>query len=176
MRLAVVMMYAMLSLTASAASAAALTVGKEPPKVTLAGENGGKVAGGDWQSDSMRDKVFLLMYVDPDESERNNEFVDAVKAADFDKNRFSTVAVINMAATWLPNMAIEAKLKSKQEKFPTTLYVKDFKKVLVNQWGLADDNSDVLLFDKTGKLIFIVEGKLDKAKIDEALKLIRDNL
>ena len=153
----------------------ALVIGKAPPALTLAGDDGGKVAGGDWQSGSMRDKVHLLMYVDPDKSELNSEFVDAVEAAKFDHARFSAVAVINMAATWLPNIAIESKLKAKQERFPLTTYVKDFKKVLVQKWALGDNNSDVLLFDKSGKLIFRYDGKLDKSQIDTVLQLIRQN-
>ena len=155
---------------------ALLEVGKEPPKVVLAGNEGGKVTGGDWQSDSLHGKVHLLMYVDPDESELNSEFVDTLDACKFAHDRFATVAVVNMAATWMPNMAIEAKLKSKQERYPHAIYVKDFKKVLVQKWALADDNSDVLLFDKSGKLLFRFDGKLDKSKIDEVIRLIRQSL
>ena len=175
-RWSIVMVSVMCLVSWMAKAEALVEIGKEPPKVLLAGDEGGKVTGGDWQSDSLRGKVHLLMYVDPDVSELNNEFVDALEACKFDHARFSSVAVVNMAATWLPNIAIEAKLKSEQERFPQTTYVKDFKKVLVQKWGVADDNSDVLLFDKNGKLLFRYDGKLDKSKIDEVIRLIRQHM
>ena len=53
-----------------------------------------------------------------------------------------------MAATWLPSFKINKKLKSKQEKYKTTVYVKDLKKRLVEKWGLSDDNNNVMLFGK----------------------------
>ena len=152
-----------------------LVLGKEPPPVQLSGESGSKVTGGDWSSDSMRGRLTIFFYVDPDESELNNELADAIAAQKFDQSRVTSVALVNMAATWLPNVVLNAKLKSKQERFPRTLYVKDFKKVLVQKWGLADDNSDVLLFDKSGKLLFSYAGKVDKSKIEEFLKLVREN-
>jgi len=86
------------------------------------------------------------------------------------------VAIINMAATWLPNFAISSSLKEKQKRYPRTIYVRDYKKVLVKAWNLADNNSDVLAFDRQGKLIFRKDGKLTPAEISNLLELIRKNL
>jgi len=84
--------------------------------------------------------------------------------------------MINLAATWLPNAILESKLKAKQKEFPDTIYVKDKKKVLVNKWGLADDNSDILVFNKQGKLIYKKFGKLSEKEITFVLALIEKNL
>jgi len=67
-------------------------------------------------------------------------------------------------------------LKKKQKEFPDTVYVKDRQKVLVKQWQLADDASDVLVFDKNGKLRYKKFGKLDKSEIAKVLELIERHL
>ena len=81
-----------------------------------------------------------------------------------------------MAATWLPNMVINIKLKSKQEKYKSTVYVKDLEKILVKKWGLNDDDSDVMLFGKDGKVLYSVDGKFTDTQVKEIVKTVWDNL
>jgi YtfJ family uncharacterized protein len=159
-----------------ASGLSALTLGTPPPEVTLSKETGGTVEGDKWSSSSLRDKVHILFYVDPDEKETNNALSEALKAKHFDRNRYGSVAVINMAATWLPNFVIASSLKMKQERYPDTLYVKDKKRVLVDAWGIADDSSDILLFDKEGKLLYLHEGRVGKEGIDTIINLIEEHL
>ena len=52
----------------------------------------------------------------------------------------------------------------------------DYKKVLVNVWTIADDSSNVLAFDKEGKLIFRKDGKLTVEEIQTLIKVIHDHL
>ena len=154
----------------------ALDIGAVPKSVTIEGDNGGLVAGGAWHSSMLKDKVHVLFYVDPDEKDTNEAFADALKTKDFDRSKFASVAIVNLAATWKPNVVINMLLKAKQKKFPNTIYVKDKHKVLVKKWGLADDASDVLVFDKGGKLLYSKSGKLEKAEIDKVIDLITGNL
>ena len=154
----------------------AVEIGKTLPTVTLDEDNGGRVTGEAWSSSELQGKVHLLFYVDPDEKDLNNELSDAVKAAELDRSKFASVAVINMAATWKPNFAINSALKSKQEKFPHTIYVKDMDKHVVAAWDVADDNSDIILFDQTGKVLFYNEGKVEGEQINEVIKLIKENM
>ena len=81
-----------------------------------------------------------------------------------------------MAATWLRNFAINIKLKSKQEKHKSTVYVKDLEKILVKKWGLKDDDSDVMLFGKDGKVLYSVDGKFTDTQVKEIVKTVWDNL
>ncbi len=160
-----------------ALSAAALPLHQVPPTITLEGERGETANGKPWISaQTLQGKVYILFYVDPDKKDLNNNLSEALKRQKFDHNRYGSVAIVNMAATWMPNFAIEAKLKKKQELYPDTLYVKDKQKVLVKEWGLADDNSDILLFDKEGKLIYFYEGKLNEKEIAKVIKLIEEHL
>ena len=158
------------------ASLLAVELGKVPAKVTLSGENGGKLDGSAWESSMLKGKIYTVFYVDPDKKDVNNALADALKAKKFDRKKVNSVAILNMAATWLPNALIESKLKDKQKKFPHTLYVKDKNKILVRKWKLADDNSDILIFNKKGKLIYKKFGKVTAKEIPSVIALIKKNL
>jgi YtfJ family uncharacterized protein len=154
----------------------AIELGKVPSNVVIDGENGGNVNGKAWNSSMLKGKIYTVFYVDPDEKDLNNPLANALKARKFDRKKVNSVAIINLAATWLPNIVIEAKLKNKQKKFPNTVYVKDKKKILVKEWNLADDNSDILIFDKKGKLIYKKFGKVLDSEIKSVISLIEKHL
>ena len=154
----------------------ALELGKVPNAVTISGENGAKVHGGAWKSSMLKGKIYTLFYVDPDKKELNMGLADALKARKFDREKVDSVAIINLAATWIPNAILETMLAKKQKQFPHTLYVKDKKKVLVKKWHLADDNSDILIFDQKGKLIYKKFGKVTESEIKDVIKLIEKHL
>ena len=153
-----------------------LPVGEKPSQVVLEGDQGNRVNGGSWSSDELVGAVHVLFYVDPDESDLNNAASDALKAEHFDKAQYRSVAIINMDATWLPNAVIQMRLESKQEEYPRTVYVRDNQKVLVEEWGLADDSSDIVLFDRDGTVLFSVDGQLSDMQIQELLGLIRKRM
>ena len=155
---------------------AGLVIGEAPEIIVLDGKLGGRVDGTSWSSEEMKGKVHVFFYVDPDEADLNNETSEALDKAKYPKEKFQSIAVINMAATWLPNFAISSSLKEKQEQYPDTIYVRDYKKVIVKKWGISDDNSDILAFDKKGKLIFWKDGKLGPEDTEKLIKAIRDHL
>ena len=156
---------------------AELPIGEIPPKVVLKDDFGGRLDGTQWSSEELvSGKIIVLFYVDPDESELNNHVSDALKAENYPKEKYGSIGMANMAATWLPNFAINMKLKSKQEQYKSTVYVKDLDKTLVNKWGLSDDNSDVVVFGKDGSVLYSVDGKFTDAQVKEIVKVVWDNL
>jgi YtfJ family uncharacterized protein len=157
-------------------AAQAVEMGEIPPKVELKEKLGGRLDGKPWSSEELRGKVHVLFYVDPDEKDTNNDASEALDKEKFPSDKYQSVGIINMAATWLPNFAISSSLNDKQKRYPRTIYVRDYKKVLVQAWNIADDSSDVLVFDKKGVLIFRKDGKLTAAEIQTLLKVIREHL
>ena len=156
---------------------AELPIGEIPPKVVLKDDLGGRLDGTPWSSEELvSGKVIVLFYVDPDESELNNHVSDALKAENYPKEKYGSIGIANMDATWLPNFAINMKLKSKQEQYKSTVYVKDLDKTLVKKWGLSDDNSDVVVFGKDGRVLYSVDGKFKDAQVKEIVKVVWDNL
>lgn len=148
-------------------------VGEKPRSVTLQKNEGGRVTGEAWSSDELKGRVFVIFYVDPDLADLNNAATEALKAEKFTPDVYQSLAIINMAATWLPNFAIDGKLKEKQKAYPDTIYVRDIHKLLVKEWKLADDNNDVVVFDQQGKVLFVHEGKLDATAIKTMVGIIK---
>jgi len=154
----------------------AVSVGEVPKEVSIEKKDGGHIDGTTWNSSMIKDKIYVLFYVDPDEKDTNNPFSEALKAKKYDREKFASIAIINLAATWLPNFAIEATLKKKQKEYPDTIYVKDKNKVLVKEWSLKDDSSNIVVFDKDGKVLYSFSGKLGEEEIKKALIIIDDHL
>jgi hypothetical protein len=154
----------------------ALNIGEIPKEVTISGDNGGKVDGSAWSSSMLKDKVFVLFYVDPDKKEDSEKFVDALHAKNYDTEKYGSVAIINLKATWLPNFAIGKMLKKKQDSFPNTTYVKDKTKFLVDNWSLADDSSNVIVLDTTGKVLYLHEGMIDESEMQTIFKLLEKEI
>jgi len=155
----------------------AVTVGQKPKEVTISGDNGGMAKDNSaWTSNSIKNKVYVMFYVDPDEKDLNSAFSDALKAKKYDRKNYGSIAIVNLAATWKPNFVIEALLKSKQKEFPDTIYVKDKKSTLVKAWDLADNNSDILIFNKDGKVLFYKAGKMDQQDMNKAFKIIEEHM
>jgi YtfJ family uncharacterized protein len=157
-------------------AAHAIELDEIPPKVELKEKLGGRLDGTPWSSTELVGKVYVLFYVDPDEKDTNNEASEALDREKFPSDKFQSFGIINMAATWLPNFAISSALKEKQKRYPKTIYVRDYKKVIVSAWKIADDSSNVLVFDKKGRLIFRKDGKLSSEEIQTLIKVIRDHL
>jgi YtfJ family uncharacterized protein len=157
-------------------AAQAIELGEIPPKVELREKRGGRLDGQPWSSEELQGKVHVLFYVDPDEKDTNNDASEALDREKFSSDKFQSVGIINMAATWLPNFAISSAIKDKQKRYPKTIYVRDYKRVLVSAWKIADDSSNVLAFDKKGKLIFRKDGKLTVEEIQTLIRVIHDHL
>ncbi len=150
---------------------------RKPPRIFLDGKNGATVDGGaTWDSDSIRGKLCLFFYVDPDEKDLNDDLAKKLEAENFDHDHLTSYAAINMAATWKPNAIINIVLKQKQKEHPHTIYLRDFDKVFVKEWKLKDDSYDVILFNELGEPIWIFEGKVPKEKGDELIVLVRANI
>jgi len=126
-----------------------LTLGQIPKSVVL---KDGLVSGGDWELH--KDKVQVVFYADPDEKNINDDFSRALKASNLDKDKFDVVVIVNVQATWIPKFVILTGLKKEQEKESHIDFVVDVEKTLVKEWGLKDERSTVLVFDKAQKLIY----------------------
>ena len=150
-----------------------LQINEVPKRVVLDGKSGGRVDGKAFDTAMIRGKTYLFVYSDPDKRDLNEEFFDRVKAQNFDRSRYNSIAVVNMAATWMPNFLLQAILKSKQKKYPHTIYVKDNEKIFVKEWGLADNSQNILIFDSQGRVRFFKSGKLTKKDQEKALAILQ---
>jgi len=152
---------------------AELPLGEKPSLIVLPD---GNIDGSTWKSEEIIGKVFVLFYVDPDEKEINQHVKKALLKEKFPLDQFGFIAVMNLAATWIPNFAIESMLKNAQAESADTIIVKDKTKELVKKWALKDDSFDVVAFDKKGRVIFSKDGKLLVKDLETLIKKVRKHL
>lgn len=151
--------------------------GETAVPVVISEKEGGYAAGGSWDStDVIGKSAAMFFYVDPDNQDDNLELEKALNKLGVDKNIVKSVAVVNAGATWKPAFIIGSVLKSKQEKYPDTIYVMDNKKVLEKKWGLSTDAYVVMLFGKDGKVLFRKDGQLTAEEIEIYTKKVQELL
>ncbi len=123
-------------------------------------------------------KVMQINYVDPDESELNEPFNDAVnKAIDVDKlisrDNFKGIGIVDCKSTWKPNSLIRSIAGKKAKKFNTTILF-DYDAVLQNLWGMPEDNYTVVIVDKNRICRALFVGKIAEADNAKIIQMIAD--
>jgi predicted transcriptional regulator len=147
----------------------AVNIGDALPQVTLEKENGGVSNEKAWHSSDLKGKAHLLLYMDPDKRKETQALLDALNRLEVDSKAYSTVAIVNLAATWMPDAILEGLLSKKQKELKNTSFVFDKKKYLVKKWKMKDDASNVLILDRTSKVIYKKVGKVLAKDIDNIL-------
>jgi predicted transcriptional regulator len=127
--------------------------------------------------DSWAGKVMLVTYVDPDESDLNEHFTDAMKKAKDDgllkDETYKGIGIADCAATWKPDALIRAIAGRKAKKYNTTILF-DYDASLRNAWGLGKDTSNVILLDKNRVCRYIFKGKVPNDQVATTVKLAID--
>lgn len=127
--------------------------------------------------ESWAGKVLLVTYVDPDESDLNEHFTDAMKKAKDDgllkEETYKGIGIADCAATWKPDVLIRAIAGRNAKKYNTTILF-DYDSSLRNAWGLAKDTSNVILMDKNRVCKYIFRGRVPNEKVAEVVKLAID--
>jgi len=149
-----------------------LSLGSPFPKLILEGKDGGKLDGSSWSTAELPGKAWSLFYVDPDEKDLNKDAQEALKAKKIPVEKLRSLAMINMAATVIPNFLISGRIEKSQKEYPNTVYVKDLNKVGVKTWGLADDSSNVVIIGPDGQVKYFFKGKLPPDEIQKMIEAV----
>ena len=161
-------------LSASLAAAGELKVGDRAPDFTLQDPTGKTYT---LEAPEFRGKVLSIFYVDPDESDMNEHVSEALKkAADdriLDRTYYKGFGITNLKATWKPNVIIRAIVKSKQEKYQTTILL-DYDYTILNLWGLENDSSNLVVLDKERICRYLYKGKIPGSEIPRIIALIKE--
>lgn len=123
-------------------------------------------------------KVLQINYVDPDESDLNDAFNDAVKkATDVDKtlskDLFKGFGIVDCKSTWKPNGLIRMIAGNKAKKYDTTILF-DYNATLQKNWGLPKDNYTVVILDKNRVCRAIYKGHIPEADNQKIVQQIID--
>ena len=127
--------------------------------------------------ESWAGKVLMVNYVDPDESDLNEHFTDAMKKAKDDGRlnnaNYKGIGIADCAATWKPNFAIRAIAGKKAKKYKTVILF-DYKAVLRTAWGLKKDTSNIIILDKNRVCRAIVRGRVPDDQVATLIQLTVD--
>jgi len=127
--------------------------------------------------DTWAGKVLSISYVDPDESDLNEHYTDALKKAKDDgrlsDEHYKAFGIADCAATWKPNFAIKAIAGNKAKKYNSTILF-DTDATLRNAWGLAKDTSNVIILDKDRVCRAIVRGRVPDDQVETLVQLVVD--
>jgi predicted transcriptional regulator len=125
---------------------------------------------------SWEGKVLQVNYVDPDESELNEPFNEAIdKAIDVEKRisreQFKGFGIVDCKSTWKPNGLIRSIAGKKAKKFGTTILF-DYEASLQQKWGLPEDNYSIAILDKNRVCRALYIGKIPESENEKMIQLI----
>jgi len=148
-----------------------LEVGMPAPEWKFPDADGNLFTMDDWAG-----KIMGVSYVDPDESEMNEEFSDRVKKAiDVDslisRDSFKGIGIADCASSWKPDFLIKAIGGRKAKKYETTVLF-DSDAILRNSWNLYEDSYNIIILDKDRIVRGLYKEKMTELEMDEALQLI----
>jgi predicted transcriptional regulator len=130
----------------------------------------------EFSMNSWAGKVIQVNYVDPDESELNEPFNEAVnKAVDVDnrisKDAFKGFGIVDCKSTWKPNGLIRMIAGKKAKKFGTTILF-DYDASLQKLWGLPRDSYSVVILDRARVCRAIFTGKIPESENENIIQMI----
>jgi predicted transcriptional regulator len=158
-------------LASSIAQTGKLEVGMKAPEWTFTDADKKE-----FTMDSWPGKVLQINYVDPDESDLNDPFNDAMdKATDIDKiidkEYFKGFGIVDCKSTWKPNGLIRMIAGNKAKKYDTTILF-DYKGTLQETWGMPRDSYTVVIVDKNRIVRAIYKGKIPESENEKIVQLV----
>lgn len=148
-----------------------LEIGKKAPEWVFTDADKKEFTMNSWPG-----KVLQINYVDPDESDLNDPFNDAIdKATDvdktIDKNFFKGFGIVDCKSTWKPDGLIRMIAGKKAKKYDTTILF-DYDGILQKDWGMPKDSYSIVIVDKNRIVRAIYKGKVPDSEVDSIIKLI----
>jgi len=165
------LMVAILAIYVVNAQETKLVIGQKAPEWVL--PSAAKV---DHTMDTWAGKVLQINYVDPDLSDLNDPFNDAIdKATDIDKRidkeYFKGFGIVDTKSTWKPNGIIRSIAKNKEKKYGTTILF-DYDAHLQDIWGMPADNYTVVIVDKNRVVRAVYVGEIPETEHEKIINMI----
>lgn len=166
----------MVTLFAVVSLNAQIEVNKNLPDLVLSEDKGGNINGKEWKSADLKNKLNIVFYVAPNQQDDVEPLLNKIDSAGYDFESVEVTLIINTEATWIPNGIIEGKVQGKAKDDTTKNYVLDKDKVLLSEWNLSEDNPNIIVVDKSGKVIYYLDEELKEGLGNELLKIIESEI
>lgn len=150
------------------------------PAVSVAQDGELKVIGNDvkyqnWNSNQLTGKVRIVHHLAGRSAvkEKNEALINAIKTANFDRNKYQTTTIINADDAVIgTGMFVKSSAEKGKKENPHSQVILDQKSAVKNAWKLKEKESAIIVLDKTGKIQFVSEGKLSPAQVKDVIGLI----
>ncbi len=148
------------------------------PRISLEDDKGSYANGDRWDSAMLQGKITMLVYFDPDEKSKGEIFMPTLEAfeRDLDYKHFQILLIVNLKATWIPDLLIKAVINSQVKSYPQRNYLFDNNSVLVKRWNLNDNDYNTLVIDEESRVIYSHSGKWKEGEISIIDLLIRSHV
>ena len=126
-------------------------------------------------SPELQGRVLYFNYSDPGSKDMNKHVDDALKSdqgLDRKKN-YTGLGIANMKASLLPDFAIARVIKSKQQETGATILLDD-NYIILNNWGLKNKVSNLVVLDKERICRYIYKGKLPPDEVQRLINIIKE--
>ncbi len=146
-----------------------LTIGMKAPDWTFKDADGKEFSMASWAG-----KVLLINYVDPDESDLNEHFTDAMKKAKdqglLKDETYKGIGIADCKSSWKPDALIRSIAGAKAKKYNTVILF-DYDATLRTAWGLQADTANAILLDKNRVVKAIVRGRVPDDQVQKIVQL-----
>ncbi len=164
----------------SSQASAQISVDQALPKVSIEKDGelmlkDSKVQYQSWNSDQLTGKVYLIQHMAGRSSakEINDPLIERIKMAGFDREKYSTVTVVNTDdAIWGTSGFVSSKLEGNKEKYPWSIMVLDKEGVARDIWQLEKKSSAIIVLDQNQQVRWFKDGKLSEQEQRQVMQLL----
>lgn len=129
-----------------------------------------------WNTANMMGKVRVIQAIAGRSSSKkmNAPLMTAITASKFPESDYQTTTIINQDdAIWGTGGFVKSSAEDSKQEFPWSSMVLDENGVAAKAWQLQEENSAIIVQDKTGTVLFAKEGSLNETEIETVLGLIK---
>lgn len=161
-----------------------ITVGETLPSVSIADKGeiilqNKEITYKPWSSNQLTGKVRVIQAIAGRSAAKamNADLMSAITAANFPEDQYQTTTIINQDdAIWGTGGFVKSSAEESKEAFSWSSMVLDANGNAHSAWQLTTENSAIIMLDKKGDVLFIKEGKLNNAEIQQVISLVKNNL
>lgn len=132
-----------------------------------------------WSTELLNGKVRVIQVIAGRKSAKklNADLMSAITQSKFPAEQYQTTTIINQDdAMWGTSSFVKSSAEESKAEFPWSSIVLDESGEVAKAWQLKEESSAIIVLDKSGKILFVQEGKLNQESIDNVISLISTNL
>jgi len=132
-----------------------------------------------WNTKQLRGKVRVIQAIAGRSAskEMNAPLMKAITAQNFDVKDYQTTTIINQDdAMWGTGGFVKSSAEDSKKEFSWSSLVLDEDGAAAKAWQLKQENSMIIIVDKSSKVIYVNEGALSTDEIKNAISTIKNHL